>query len=212
MKSNCIICSREFNSRKNQRDGRKTRCCSMECRDRYLKLYTPEGKEKVLKNGQLLCYSCKNYKSPDEFYNREDYGFTNTRDKKSTTCKTCQNRRNSEIREKNKHNLKYTLSRRLTSAKASSNRRRIEYDKTLTSEYLIDLYNTQNGLCSISKQKMTVGEGKRNYHTISLDRIDSSKGYIKGNLHLVCWIINQMKNDMSMQELTNWCSLISINN
>lgn len=38
--------------------------------------------------------------------------------------------------------------------------------------------------------------------------IDNTKGYSKDNVQLVCMAANQMKNDLSMEELTSLCSMI----
>ncbi len=51
--------------------------------------------------------------------------------------------------------------------------------------------------------------GNKNLKTISIDRIDSSKGYVRGNVQLVCWVVNQMKNDLTNDELTEWCTKVS---
>jgi hypothetical protein len=42
----------------------------------------------------------------------------------------------------------------------------------------------------------------------SLDRIDSSKGYIKGNIQWVSRAVNYMKNDMSENDLLRIFDLI----
>lgn len=43
---------------------------------------------------------------------------------------------------------------------------------------------------------------------VSIDRIDSSKGYEEGNVQLVCHITNLMKQDLSISELKMWCAKI----
>lgn len=45
--------------------------------------------------------------------------------------------------------------------------------------------------------------------TASLDRIDSSKGYIEGNVQWVHKRINKMKLDDSDTEFIEWCRLIA---
>lgn len=43
---------------------------------------------------------------------------------------------------------------------------------------------------------------------ISIDRIDSSKGYVRGNVQFVCDVVNRMKADMHVTELQYWCKKI----
>jgi hypothetical protein len=50
----------------------------------------------------------------------------------------------------------------------------------------------------ISMQKWSQRLQRRNY---SLDRIDSSKGYIKGNVWVISLRANRIKNDSTPQEL-----------
>jgi hypothetical protein len=84
-------------------------------------------------------------------------------------------------------------------------RRKIEISKTwdvpeLTS-FLKKLYEKQNGKCAISGMplELQIGTGKPNPNKCSVDRIDSNRGYNHRNVWLVCWWVNQMKMDMSME-------------
>jgi hypothetical protein len=43
---------------------------------------------------------------------------------------------------------------------------------------------------------------------LSIDRIDSKKGYIKDNIQFVCMAINQMKSDLTLDELYFFCENI----
>lgn len=40
---------------------------------------------------------------------------------------------------------------------------------------------------------------------ISIDRINSSLGYVRGNVQFVCDVVNRMKQDLSQVELVLWC-------
>lgn len=71
-------------------------------------------------------------------------------------------------------------------------------------QYLYDLYEEQCHLCAISgipigfSEKGMGSAGAKYISTASLDRIDSSKGYIEGNVQWVHKDINKMK--MNLQE------------
>lgn len=56
-----------------------------------------------------------------------------------------------------------------------------------------------------------MGKG-RIYTNVSVDRIDSNKGYLKDNVQLVCMVINQMKSDLNLDELKYYCQEIIKNN
>lgn len=43
---------------------------------------------------------------------------------------------------------------------------------------------------------------------ISIDRIDSSAGYVRGNVQLVCDLVNRMKHELSVQDMIVWCQRV----
>lgn len=51
------------------------------------------------------------------------------------------------------------------------------------------------------------GSGRVNTN-ISIDRIDSSAGYVRGNVQFVCDVVNRMKQDLRQKELLLWCNRI----
>jgi hypothetical protein len=50
-------------------------------------------------------------------------------------------------------------------------------------------------------ERRTDGSRKKSHNTPSLDRIDSSLGYVKGNVWVISWRANQIKTDASLDEL-----------
>jgi len=67
-------------------------------------------------------------------------------------------------------------------------------------QYLKDLWEQQKGICPYTGIHMSLPTYKHNsdyFVTASLDRIDSSKGYVKGNLQYVVLPINFLKSTMS---------------
>ena len=83
----------------------------------------------------------------------------------------------------------------------------------ITRDYIYSLYILQKGLCKLSGVKITL---PKNYsgllndeNTASLDRIDSSKGYIIGNVQWVDKHVNLMKLNMPDLEFIKWCKIIT---
>jgi hypothetical protein len=69
-----------------------------------------------------------------------------------------------------------------------------EFD--LDRKYLEELWHSQNGLCAVSGVKMQTESGTRsmkNAYRGSLDRIDNSKGYVKGNVRFTTHWVNNAK-------------------
>lgn len=63
----------------------------------------------------------------------------------------------------------------------------------LTDDYLSSLYREQGERCAISGMEFDNApqtEHSRNPFAMSLDRIDSSEGYVEGNVRIVLWAIN----------------------
>jgi hypothetical protein len=68
--------------------------------------------------------------------------------------------------------------------------------------YLVVKYFEQKGKCAITNRELTFikpGNKKKRVPTnCSIDRIDSSEGYVPGNVHLVCGAENIQKNRHSL--------------
>jgi len=104
-------------------------------------------------------------------------------------------------------NLQLYIKDILNGIKSRSRTKNLKFE--LTVEFLIDMFNNQNGECAISKEKMTYIRSKGRIQTnISVDKINPSLGYTKDNVQLLCVIINIMKSNLSMSELKHFCNLI----
>jgi hypothetical protein len=77
-------------------------------------------------------------------------------------------------------------------------------------DYLVDLWNKQNGKCIYTNIDMILPHGVKRgtSFTASLDRIDSSMGYMKGNVQFTLTAINYMKNDMTHEQTIDLINLI----
>jgi hypothetical protein len=96
-------------------------------------------------------------------------------------------------------------------SKANSAQRRQWYgDSDLDLEYLSSVWESQNGICPYTGFQMELpnntqdsqikGKPKR----ASLDRINSEKGYVKGNVEFVCLAVNLAKNRFSRAEMMDF--------
>lgn len=80
---------------------------------------------------------------------------------------------------------------------------------TLSLEYLLEMWQKQSGLCALSGVAMTHQTGIGYLGTnASIDRIDSSVGYLPGNVQLVCRRANEIKREFSSNDLADWCVLV----
>ena len=73
-------------------------------------------------------------------------------------------------------------------------------------EYLEALWETQGGRCALTGVQMTTKFGS--LFAASPDRIDSSRGYVKGNVQLVSKAANLAKGSASDEDLREWIAAI----
>ena len=104
--------------------------------------------------------------------------------------------------------FKYSLNK----ARSRSKSRNETTDLTL--EYLKEIWENQKGLCSYTNIKMEMPRSsqdediKKSPTKLSLDRIDPSIGYIKGNVEFVCYCVNVMKNDFTKNQMVDFINQI----
>lgn len=79
-------------------------------------------------------------------------------------------------------------------AKGRANRQGVPFDLS-TEDIIFPEFCPILGIPLISK------EGGRTDNTPSLDRVIPSKGYVKGNVRIISWRANRLKNDASLEEL-----------
>lgn len=96
--------------------------------------------------------------------------------------------------------------------KTNAKKRNLEFNITI--EYAYQLFLKQNGKCALSgiEIKFRHPYEARNIQTTSLDRIDSSKGYVEGNVQWVHKTVNVMKMNLTQEEFLQWCKIIYLNN
>jgi hypothetical protein len=89
-------------------------------------------------------------------------------------------------------------------------------DFDLTIDDLKEQWELQEGICPYSKFNLELPIGTRKVHhsiRASLDRIDSSKGYIKGNIRIISHLANKMKSNVSIELLITFANnVLNIHN
>ena len=90
-------------------------------------------------------------------------------------------------------------------------KRNPSFEYTITMQDAWEKFLEQDGKCKYTKLKLEFPKNSTG-GTASLDRIDSSKGYIKGNIQWVHCVINTMKSDLKEEDFKKYCKLITDNN
>ena len=154
-----------------------------------------------------LCSHCKKYKPAKDFSKSTR---NKHRDMLNNSCRECYKKAYSENRKRVNEAtaLNNVLKVRLHDALVRSKKKNLFIDITIKD--LQELWNKQDGKCALTGFPMTLiwGTGVKNIYNLSIDRIDSSKGYTRDNIQLVCSAANMMKGYMEYNELIQFCKAI----
>lgn len=98
--------------------------------------------------------------------------------------------------------------------KSGAKRRGIKF--SITKEYSYRLFLKQRRKCKLSGVDIAFAATSRRHKvnretTASLDRIDSTRGYIKGNVQWLHKDVNMMKTKLTQDEFKEYCRLITEN-
>lgn len=92
--------------------------------------------------------------------------------------------------------------------KRGAERRGISFE--ITKEYIWNLFEQQHRRCVLSGVELYFGRMHFSHETTaSLDRKDSTKGYVEGNVQWVHKDVNKIKRDLDQDCFLEWCRLIS---
>ncbi len=153
------------------------------------------------------CSIC-NIKKPNLEYVKDNYAKKHRH--YVPQCKPCRKEyiekfktTDSFINSKIKGRKKNRITMIFNSSKGNALKRNLEH--SISRLYIEQLYKKQKGLCYYSNQPMYIDltNQENNENSISLDRIDSNKGYIENNVVLCRWVVNRIKNDLSADKFFN---------
>ena len=91
----------------------------------------------------------------------------------------------------------------ISTCKKNAKAKGLKFDLDL--QYLKTLWEQQKGICPYLKRQMVLRPVSRLHDKLpeqaSLDRIDSTKGYVKGNVEFICLFVNLGKNGFTKQQV-----------
>jgi hypothetical protein len=163
------------------------------------------------------CTKCGEYK-PNTQYSRNNIRNSGRGRLYVTSCKKCRNEYGKSEKVMLRKKITAPLSRKKNrmsviywSSISNSKNRGLEH--SITTKYLEELFDIQKGLCYYSNKPMlkNIINSENNDDSVSIDRFDSNKGYIEGNIVLCRWIVNRMKNDVEFSKFIEICSEINKN-
>ena len=145
-----------------------------------------EPKEKI------KCVQCKELLSNSKFSYIDKFDATKGR---RLSCKTCSALKAERERIRRKENWKYkpTLAM-FNNSKQRAKLANIEHSITIEDIAIPDY-------CPVLGIKLETGDRKNHYNAPSIDRIDNTKGYIKGNIMVISCKANMLKKDATIDEL-----------
>lgn len=188
---NCYQCHKEINIPPS-RSKNKTHHCSRKCSGITRSFRT----SRKIKTNCVIC-------NKELFYKQSHF--------KQIAKPTCSRKCSSKVHKiryvgsGNPKSSKLTVFERIFSDRCKNLRLRAEAKKiefNLTMIDLIDIYNKQNGKCFYSNLNMSLKKkGGIQYDTMSVDRIDSTKGYTKDNIVLCLNSINMFKAQHKLDDI-----------
>lgn len=214
----CTRCGHEkaltdFHRNAKTKDGRQSRCKTCECERRKERYYTEWVKKygmqeadrrlalwqrkQDLAPGLKICARCEEAKELTDFHQN-----AKLKDGRNSYCISCSSELTKGYHSRSPEDR---LSLSLNTSRVSARSRGLVHEINVSD--LIQLWEQQQGCCYYTGFQM-VYDGGGGPRSVSLDRVDSSKGYTKANVVLCCVYVNRMKNDQPTDEFVNWCQSV----
>lgn len=147
------------------------------------------------------CFKCKTDKPHSLFFRHNS-----TKDGYHSWCKDCCKEGNLKSRKKQNLTIQGRAKIFLQNAEKSAAKRKQVFDLCVLD--IMNCWEMQFQICAYSGREMTLEAGKLN--TVSIERIDSSIGYIPENTILVCQAINRMKSDFEYDDFYSLCRDVAV--
>lgn len=177
-----------FSADSDYKSGRKATCKSCiaeKKRVRYRSLCAEATGRVVDWSGRKKCSKCGKEKERTDFYRMKS-----SADGIGGMCKSCTYMGQSKNR---------SMAKAIQALLANIEyRSRGRLDVNIDAEYLQSLWDQQQGLCKYTGLQMELNRNPRKsmawFRGVSVDRIDPKRGYVRGNVQLLCNWANTAKN------------------
>lgn len=106
-------------------------------------------------------------------------------------------------------NPEWRLNRLVSMAKNRATTKQVPFD--IDTNYMMELWSYQNGKCAVSGIDLDLIMSKEfttNPEAPSIDRIVPNKGYVKGNVRIVCYQVNAALSEYGEEQLLKMCEAI----
>ena len=160
-----------------------------------------------------LCVECKQKFPLDHFYQDKRKGLYRR------ACKPCEFKRKKRLHSEDPTPERF-LGYRWSKLCQVRRRRGVYVQKSLLGSagipFLMKLWEKQRGRCALTGLPMTwqiatredIANGYGLGRNVSVDRIDNSRGYVKGNIRLICSQLNYMRGSLGDNDFILWCELV----
>jgi len=162
-------------------------------------------------SGKMKCCRCKDLINLSDFreIDRGKYEYK----RYNSFCNFCDAKRTSIYKNKKIQTIEGKVDFLMSNIRKRIKDKYLECD--IDKDFILELWEKQNERCFYTNVKMELGEHKEkkdlynsNFNVVSVDRFDSTIGYTKNNTVLCCWGVNNMKQQMTYDQLMHWCNLL----
>ena len=141
------------------------------------------------------CTTCK-VEKPYKKFHKDSYA----KDGLHSRCIKCRKKHEipKDYRAVYINNNEWRLKQLYHAAKARAKRKNLDFD--LTVEDVLEMY-PKKGCCPVFGFKFEWGTRQERDKSPSIDRIDSTKGYVKDNCQIISWKANRIKCNFTLEDL-----------
>jgi hypothetical protein len=124
-----------------------------------------------------------------------------------------------EWRQENYVEVKKILSFLRQNMQRATSRGKLSQKMELTLDYVYHIGSSQDFFCALTGDELEFTRGGTywlgkwcNPNSCTIDRIDSSKGYVQGNIQLITWRANCLKQHLNNDEFIDFCKDVAYYN